>query len=201
MARGAQPSWAPRPPPERGPQDEGEDEPAARAEEESSSDEEGAEAAAAAARPGRGLRGSVSLSSSSDDEDEDGPGGAGEAEEEGVLATFGADAEPGADAGADPTPRLAVVDLEWDRLRAVDVFAVLRSFLPPGGALRRVAVHPSDLGLSRLRDEEQHGPRAAFATEKQPGEGVAAEALRACVARGAGGGGGMRSSLARSLAR
>ena len=53
---------------------------------------------------------------SEDDESEEGSG------EEGVLAQFvsGEEDVPLIDA----TYRLAVVDLEWDRMRAVDVFAV-----------------------------------------------------------------------------
>ena len=43
----------------------------------------------------------------------------------------------------DATPRLAAVDLDWGHVRAVDIFAVLRSFVPKGGAIRRVVVYPS----------------------------------------------------------
>ena len=85
----------------------------------------------------------------------------------------------------DATYRLAVVDLEWDRMRAVDVFAVrhrdvscssfaaeahellrqvLRSFLPTGGRIVNVTVYPSDFGLARMKEEEEHGPRGAFAS-------------------------------------
>jgi hypothetical protein len=39
---------------------------------------------------------------------------------------------------------------------------VLRSFLPSGGSIVRVSVYPSDFGLARMKDEEEHGPRAAF---------------------------------------
>lgn len=99
--------------------------------------------------------------------------------EEGVIARFveGEEEVPTSEA----TPRLALVDLEWDRMRAVDILAVLRSFLPPGGAVQRVVVYPSDFGLARLAEEELHGPRAAFATagddSDEEGE-VDAEALR-----------------------
>ncbi len=43
---------------------------------------------------------------------------------------------------------------------------MLRSFLPPGGAIVRVSVYPSDFGLARMKEEEEHGPRAAFADEE-----------------------------------
>jgi hypothetical protein len=56
------------------------------------------------------------------------------------------------------TPRLALVDLDWDRTRAVDVLAVLRSFAPASGRVERVRVYPSDYGLARMADEDARGP-------------------------------------------
>ena len=35
------------------------------------------------------------------------------------------------------------MDLDWDHVRAVDILAVLRSFVPKGGAIQRVVVYPS----------------------------------------------------------
>ncbi len=43
----------------------------------------------------------------------------------------------------DATCRLAAVDLDWEHVRAVDILAVLRSFVPKGGAITRVVVYPS----------------------------------------------------------
>ena len=56
------------------------------------------------------------------------------------------------------TRRLAVIDLDWDRTRAVDVLAALRSFAPAAGRIDRVTVYPSDYGLARLADEDRRGP-------------------------------------------
>ena len=36
----------------------------------------------------------------------------------------------------DATSRLAVVNCDWEQVRAVDLLAVLRSFVPSGGRLR-----------------------------------------------------------------
>ena len=43
--------------------------------------------------------------------------------------------------------RLAVLDLDWDRIRAVDILAVLSSFLRRGHSIQSVTIYPSDFGL------------------------------------------------------
>jgi hypothetical protein len=55
--------------------------------------------------------------------------------------------------------RLAVVDLDWDHVRAVDIYAALRSFLPADGNIKAVSVYPSDYGLQRMQEEAAHGPQ------------------------------------------
>lgn len=59
----------------------------------------------------------------------------------------------------DATRRLAVVDLDWGAVRAVDIMVVLRSFLPRGGHIERVTVYPSDYGLERMAQEAAAGPQ------------------------------------------
>ena len=59
----------------------------------------------------------------------------------------------------DATHRIAVVDLDWEHVRAVDIFATLRSFLPKGGRLEKVTVYPSDYGLERMVEEAVSGPQ------------------------------------------
>lgn len=54
--------------------------------------------------------------------------------------------------------RLAVVDLDWEHVKAVDILAVLQSFVPKGGAIRSVTVYPSDYGLARMQEERVMGP-------------------------------------------
>jgi hypothetical protein len=59
--------------------------------------------------------------------------------------------------------RLAIVDLDWDNVRAVDILAALRSFLPRRAAasspIARVTVYPSDYGLQRMAEEAAVGPK------------------------------------------
>eukprot|EP00854_Cymbomonas_tetramitiformis_P018225 gene18225-21714_t len=111
----------------------------------------------------RGIRGSDSEASSSEDED-------GEDEEEDVgdihdLLTGGADMWEDAQEQVeytDATDRLAVMDLNWERVRAVDILVILRSFAPKGGAVRKVTVFPSEFGMKRMAAEEKYGPLAAL---------------------------------------
>lgn len=56
------------------------------------------------------------------------------------------------------THRLAVVDMDWDRVKAMDLFAALHSFVPKRGTLRSVTIYPSDYGLERMKEEETKGP-------------------------------------------
>lgn len=61
-----------------------------------------------------------------------------------------------------PTKRLALVDLDWSQLRAVDILAALRSFAPGAGRVQRVTVYPSDYGLEQMAAEREAGPRAVL---------------------------------------
>ena len=102
-------------------------------------------------------------SDDSDDSRDDRDGGS--SGSEGVIPRMLA---PGAGGLADDIPtsdatrRLAVVDQEWQHLRAVDILVVLRSFAPKGGEVTRVVVYPSDFGAERMRREAVEGPLAAF---------------------------------------
>ena len=63
----------------------------------------------------------------------------------------------------DGTTRLAVVNCNWDQVRAVDVLAVVRSFLPAGGRIKSVAVYPSEFGEQRMAEEATVGPGGLIA--------------------------------------
>lgn len=58
----------------------------------------------------------------------------------------------------DVTDRIAVVNLDWDNIRAEDLMAVFSSFVPTGGRVLKVAVYPSEFGKERMEREETEGP-------------------------------------------
>ncbi|XP_034043893.1 ESF1 homolog [Thalassophryne amazonica] len=54
--------------------------------------------------------------------------------------------------------RLAVCNMDWDRIRAKDLLALLNSFTPKGGAVLSVKIYPSEFGKERLKSEETTAP-------------------------------------------
>ena len=94
------------------------------------------------------------------------------------------------DERGDDTCRLAVVNMDWDHVRAVDLFKVFASIVSPQatraplaqahddnmaletvhGQVRSVRIYMSDFGRERLEREDIHGPpRAIFRKEaKRP---------------------------------
>ena len=128
----------------------------------------------------------VGLESSSDESDDESDGDASESESEGVIPQMLAGAGGHTDdvPTTDATRRVAIVDQEWQHLRAVDLLVVLRSFAPKTGRVERVTVYPSDFGLERMREEAVHGPLAAFGkTAGRMAEDAAAAAKKKKGAR------------------
>ncbi|CCJ30970.1 unnamed protein product [Pneumocystis jirovecii] len=56
------------------------------------------------------------------------------------------------------TSRLAAVNLDWDHIRSVDIFAALGSFVPRNGQILSVRVYPSEFGKERMEKEDVEGP-------------------------------------------
>jgi hypothetical protein len=76
----------------------------------------------------------------------------------GAAVQDGGESESTVSRGED-TRRVAICNMDWDHVRAVDLLAVLRSFAPPGGVVYSVSIYPSEFGKGRMRDEAVHGPR------------------------------------------
>lgn len=58
----------------------------------------------------------------------------------------------------DATKTLAVVNLDWDHVKSTDLFVTFQSFVPKGGAIKRIAIYPSEFGKERMQREEIEGP-------------------------------------------
>jgi len=108
--------------------------------------------------------GGFSESSSEEDDDDDDEEDE-ESEEEEVIEVL-EDAEDDGDERPqkDDVPmgevssRIAVVNLDWDNIRAVDLMAVASSFCPPEGRVDKVTVYPSEFGREAMEREDIEGP-------------------------------------------
>ncbi|KAL2141429.1 hypothetical protein VTI28DRAFT_2429 [Corynascus sepedonium] len=56
------------------------------------------------------------------------------------------------------TNRFAVVNIDWDNIKSVDLLALFSSFVPPGGRIEKVSIYPSEFGKERMQREEVEGP-------------------------------------------
>ena len=54
--------------------------------------------------------------------------------------------------------RLAVVNLDWDNIKSVDLLAVASSFVPSSGRILDVAIYPSEYGREQMELETVKGP-------------------------------------------
>lgn len=70
----------------------------------------------------------------------------------------------------DVTKRFAVLNCDWTRIRAIDLFALCQSFAPATGAVQNVTIYPSDFGLQKMKEEEQFGPQGLWKDEDKKKE-------------------------------
>lgn len=55
-----------------------------------------------------------------------------------------------------PTPFLALCNMDWTHVRAVDIFVIFSSFSPPG-TVNQVVIYPSNFGIEKMLKEETLG--------------------------------------------
>ncbi|CAM0947200.1 unnamed protein product [Alopecurus aequalis] len=108
-------------------------------------------------------------SSSDDEEDED--------EEDDGQYSIGSDIAHYLMASHDDTPmidkethRLAVVNMDWDHVKAVDLYMVMTSCVPKGGRVLSVSVYPSEFGLECMNIETTQGPSALIGADVDDGD-------------------------------
>ncbi|XP_070408773.1 ESF1 homolog isoform X3 [Nothobranchius furzeri] len=102
-------------------------------------------------------RGRGNVETSSDEDDEDYVDAILKKEEEDIEHDWGElckDAQRNEEVSA----RLAVCNMDWDRIKAKDLLVLFSSFVPKGGAVLSVRIFPSEFGKERLKVEETQGP-------------------------------------------
>ncbi|CAL1536179.1 unnamed protein product [Lymnaea stagnalis] len=60
---------------------------------------------------------------------------------------------------SESTRRLAVCNMDWDYVKAQDLFILFKSFVPEGGQVKSVTIYPSEFGKERMSEEALLGPR------------------------------------------
>ncbi|TGO89620.1 hypothetical protein BPOR_0100g00020 [Botrytis porri] len=100
-------------------------------------------------------RGGGFSSSEDEDEDEDEDGGV-DIEEEATFPDMQAE-QQSVEMG-EVSSRIAVVNLDWDNIRSVDLMAVFQSFVNPGGKIHKISIYQSEYGKERMEREELEGP-------------------------------------------
>ena len=113
-------------------------------------------------------RGGGFSSSDDEDEEEDEDGGAELEEEEATFPDM--QAEKAAVEMGEVSSRIAVVNLDWDNIRAIDLMAVFSSFVPTGGKIRKLSIYQSEFGKERMEREELEGPPKEIFARKQEEE-------------------------------
>ena len=76
------------------------------------------------------------------------------------------------------TSRFACVNLDWDHVKAKDLYKIFDGFKPTGGTIKKVSIYPSELGKERLAVEAVKGPPNAIFAKPDEGKDFNMVALR-----------------------
>ncbi|XP_033638368.1 ESF1 homolog [Asterias rubens] len=96
---------------------------------------------------------------SSSDSDSDSDYGGSDSDGEGSEAEVKwGELDKEAPRSSDESSRLALCNMDWDRVTASDLLVLFNSFKPTGGVVHSVKICPSDFGLEKMREEDAKGP-------------------------------------------
>uniref|UniRef100_A0A8D8S234 ESF1 homolog n=1 Tax=Cacopsylla melanoneura TaxID=428564 RepID=A0A8D8S234_9HEMI len=101
----------------------------------------------------RGIGVQNNMDSSSDEESSEE-----EVDEEDKFKHEWGELDQDAERTEETTHRLAVMHMDWDRIKAKDLMVLFNSFLPQGGSIESVNIYPSEFGKQRMAEEEVKGP-------------------------------------------
>lgn len=101
-------------------------------------------------------RGEVEAESSSSSDSEASVGYEEAVAEEAVDA---ATSQPSETETNEISSRLSIQDLDWSKIKAIDIFVIMSSFLTTSGKLKNVTVYLSKFGEERLEVENRYGPQ------------------------------------------
>ncbi|CAJ0601702.1 unnamed protein product [Cylicocyclus nassatus] len=69
------------------------------------------------------------------------------------------------------TSRIAACNMDWNVVHCEDLMMLGKSFIPPGGSIKRITIYLSDFGKERLAEEDKHGPRLQLSKPLEEYEG------------------------------
>lgn len=104
---------------------------------------------------GEGLE---SSSSSSEEEEEEEEGREDEYVDGIDLSQAFGELDHDAETGEETSRRLALCNMDWDRIKAVDILVLCNSFAPKEGSIESVTILPSEFGKERMKEEDFSGP-------------------------------------------
>ncbi|XP_035634835.2 ESF1 homolog [Oncorhynchus keta] len=112
-------------------------------------------------------RGKGNVETSSDEDDDDDVEAILKHEEEEIQHDWGELCKD-APRSEEVTQRLAVCNMDWDRMKAKDLLALFNSFKPKGGVVLSVKIYPSEFGKERVQQEQTQGPLELMALPEDP---------------------------------
>ncbi|KAJ2767094.1 pre-rRNA-processing protein esf1, partial [Coemansia nantahalensis] len=105
---------------------------------------------------GKGIDSDASSDSDDDSDVSDVEWGKYDGAQDGGLSDI--EEDPDSIPRGDETKRFACVNMDWDHVRAIDLYTVFSGFKPDSGAIVSVRIYPSEFGMERMAKEAVEGP-------------------------------------------